>query len=328
MVGPAPSGPVPRSAPGSVSGSLLLAPRSLLALPPADPSLDSPYAPPRAGHGAGAWRAWFAFRRRSRIGKIRLSPAFGVFRAACVAGSTLGAIVVPSLGFYLLPNPLWRRIGPAVFWFALFFALTEYGRAPGSAAFGLAAAAHCIAAAACSDLHASTYVRYPLRVLRRFFAALAAAVMLTLIASRLIAPHVILVAGPEAPLIINPRSAKAPARVGELVAYDIGGRYWNGIGIRGGTYLGRVLVVDPGHEIAFESDRVLIDGVPQKTLHGMPAQGLVRTEGDQLFVWPEAAHFHNLNRAAVPADIGLVPQSALVGRPYTRWFWHKQNIAP
>jgi len=297
-------------------------------MPPADPGLDSPYAPPRAGRGAGAWRAWFAFRRRSRIGEIRLSPAFGAIRAACVTASTLGAVVIPSLGFYLLPHPLWRRIGPAVFWVSLFFALTEYGRALGSAAFGIAAAAHCITAAACADLHASTYLRYPLRVLRRLLVALAAAIVLTLIASRVISPHVLLVAGKDAPLIVNPRSAQAPARLGELVAYHIGGRYWRGIGVRGGTYLGRVLAVGPGHEIAFEDTRFTLDGVPQTPLHGMPSQGLVRTEADQLFVWPEAAHFQNLNRAPVPADIGLVPHSALVGRPYTRWFWHKQNIAP
>ncbi len=297
-------------------------------MPPADPSLDSPYAPPRAGRGGGLWRAWFAFRRRSRIGEIPISPAFHIVRSFFVTASTLGAVLIPSFGFYLLPNPLWRRIGPAVFWVALFFALTEYGRPLGSASFGLAAAAHGIAAAACSDLRSNVYLRYALRVLRRVLVALAAAIFLTLVAHRVIAPHAILVGGKEAPLLIDPSSAKIPARVGELVAYRLGGRHGRGIGVYEGTYFGRVLAVGPDHEIAFESDRVLIDGVPQKPLHGMPAQGLVRTENTQLFVWPEGTHFRNLDRATVPPDIGLVPHSALVGRPYKRWFWHKQTTAP
>ena len=304
-------------------------------MPPADPSIESPYTPPRAGPRGGLWRAWFALRRKTRIGEIHLSPAFGALRAFVTTSSTLGAIAVPSLGFYLLPNPLWRRIGPAVFWVALFFALTEYGRPLGSGAFGLAAGAHAIAAAAHgmaaaagSDLHAAPYLHYAIRVLRRGFIALAAALCLTFLTVGFLCPHLIAVRGKNGPLIIDSASSKSPLRVGEFVAYRIPSRNHGWMRVRGGIYGGRVLAVSPSQTVAFEDGRYLVDGSPHAALHLMPTQNQLQIPPDHAFIWPEVLHFQQGHTAFLPADIGLVPHSALVGRPYKRWFWHKQDTAP
>lgn len=298
-------------------------------MPPADPSADSPYAPPRAGRGGGLWRAWFAFRRRSRIGEIRQSPAVSALQAVAasfsVTSSTLGAAFVPSLGFYLLPNPRWRRIGLPIFWGALFFALTEYGRPAGSAAFGLAAGAHAIAAVACSDLRVTSFFPYPVHILRRLFVALVAALLLTMIASRVIAPHLIAIAGKDGPVLISPSSTPAPARAGELVAYRLQQRSYGGYRVREGIYWGRVLAAAPDRTIVFDGDRYLVDDAPHPALPRMPFKNQVLLAPDEAFIWPVVFNFAQGSAGTLPADIGRVPQSALVGRPYKRWFWHKQT---
>ena len=292
-------------------------------MPPVDPSLNSPYAPPRAGRGSGLWRAWFAFRRKSKIGEIPLSPAFIALRGMVVTSSTLSAVCIPTLGFYLVPNPLWRRIGPAIFWFTLFFALTEYARPLGAAAFGIAAAAHGIAAATCADAH-EPLLRYSRRILRRLLIALAAILVLTLVAHLITSPFLIAVAGKDGPVLIAP-SSTPPARVGELVAYRLSGRDNGGFRVHGGVYWGRVLAVPPSQTVAFDGDHYFVDGSPHPALPRMPAQNQIQIDRDHMFIWPEIVRFQQGSTARFPADIGLVPQSALVGRPYKRWFWHKQN---
>lgn len=299
-------------------------------MPLADPSLDSPYAPPRAGRLAGFWRLWFSLVRRSRLGGVERSPVFSaaknLARSAADHGSVVGAVIVPTLGFYLLPHPLWRRVGPAVFWVALFFALTEYGRTLGSAAFGLAAATHGIGAAACLDFRVDAHHRYLRRVFRRVFAALAAALVLTWIGSRVVSPFVLAVSGKDGrPVLVSVASAGDPARVGELVAYRLPERGYGGIYIRGGVYWGKILAVPPSQLIVFEGERYLIDRAPADALPHMPSKGRLELAPDHLFIWPEVFHFQGRAALALPAEIGLVDHSALVGRAYKRWFWHTQS---
>lgn len=295
-------------------------------MPPADPSLDSPYSPPRAGRGAARWRLWFALLRRTRLHELATHPFAAALRAiALFGGATVGSVAIPTLGYFLLPNPLWRRIGPPLFFVAFLVALGEFTRPSGDLALGLAAAVHGVGAAACSSCYVPLPSR-PLRILHRFIVALVSVLLVLLATQNALSRHVLLVDGPKGPLLFDPRApAAAPPRDGEAVAYNLDSRNLGNAAIWGGVYTGRVLVAAPGREIVFSDGLYRVDGSAYKALPGMPARGGFRTDADHAFIWPDPSHFRHPGRVAVPADIGLVPHSALVGRPYKRWFWRKQT---
>lgn len=293
-----------------------------------DPGLESPYAPPRAGQRAGLWRAWFTLLRLTKLHESAIRPvSVALFTLARVGGATLGGIVVPSFGFYLLPNPLWRRVGPPLFWAALLIAVTEFTRPAGNLALGLAAAAHGVSAAASS----SYYVRLPTllgRIVHRFLVVFTAVLLVVFATRWTLSRHVVVLAGQHGPVLINPAATAAPPRAGERVAYRMTYRNLDGAVIREGVYTGHVLVAGPGREIVLAEGFFRVDGTAQKALPGMPGSGTLRTDDDHAFIWPDSSHFLNYGRATVPADVGLIPHSALVGRPYKRWFWHVQETAP
>lgn len=290
------------------------------------PVTDSPFSPPRAGRGAAFWRAWFALRRRGRLGDLRVPPILARLRGATVPWPLFGVVCIPSLGLHLLPNPLWRRAGLALFWTALFVAVVEYARPAGAAAFGLAAAAHGIGAAAFRD-SASPLEGYRRRLVRRLGIVGAAALIFTPLASSVSSRFVIAVATKDGPILVNPAAASSPPRYGELVAYRLADRYDNGLRVIGGVYFGRVLASVPGQTLSFQPGHYTIDGARYPALPNMPQGGSFQLEAAQAFVWPETLHFRTDARD-LPGHIGVVGHSALVGRPYTRWFWRKQTTAP
>ncbi len=291
-------------------------------MPPVQPEAQSPYAPPRAGRDAGLWRVWFALRRRTRLGDLSIPPPLRLLDKLARPWAGLGVFIVPTLGLWLLPNRYWPRIGVPLFALALFFALTEYSRTTGGYAFGLAAAIHGVGAAAFYDLE-DPLPRYLTRLFRRLgivtLSALALALGAYLTTSRII----VAVAGKDGPLIVSKFSPDRQPQVGELIAYRIEDQQGGGIQIRGGTYLGRVLATEPGQRIAFQPDHYAIDGLRFPRLPNMPADGSFLIDKDQSFIWPEV--FHITYARNLPAGLGFVRHSALVGRPLNRWFWHTQT---
>jgi hypothetical protein len=56
----------------------------------------------------------------------------------------------------------------------------------------------------------------------------------------------------------------------------------------------------------------------------MPETGAQVVPPDQTFIWPTVAGFAGWGRGFDFSRV-VVPDSALVGRPYRRWFWRTQQ---
>jgi hypothetical protein len=291
------------------------------------PTPPAPPAPPRAGRSAGFWRAWFAFQRRLRIGRTPTPPRL----ARAVAGIweldgaafalALAVPVVPALGLRLAGPPVLRRFGPPALFVALFVAAGAYGQNLGGYAFGLALALHAAGVAAFFEARfpsASIAVRFLRPLALTLVIGLLAPPFVGSLARRVVIP----VETEHGVLLINPRAVSAP-RPGETVAYLLPRVYFDGAYIAAGTYLGRVLA-GPGAEVTFAPGVYRVNGAPAPALPNMPESGVQSVGPGQAFIWPSGVGFRGWTGKFDPAWV-VVPDSALVGRPYHRWFWRTQQ---
>ncbi len=292
------------------------------------PTSPAPPGPPRAGRSAGFWRAWFAFQRRLRIGRTPASPRLArAVASICEVDGVefvlaLAVPVVPALGLRLAGPPVLRRFGPPALFVALFVAAGAYGQNLGGYAFGLALALHAAGVAAFFE------ARFPsASIAGRFLRPLGITLAVGLIAPPAIGSLarrvVIPVATSEGVLLINPYATAAPVRVGERVAYYLPRSFVANTRVAAGVYLGRVLA-GPGANFAFGPGGYTVDGVSRPPLPHMPETGATRIEAGHAFIWPTVAGFGGWGQGFDFSRV-VVPDSALVGRPYRRWFWRIQQ---
>lgn len=291
------------------------------------PTPPAPPGPPRAGRSAGFWRAWFAFQRRLRIGRTPTPPllarAVASIRevdgaAFCLA---LAVPVVPALGLRLAGPPVLRRFGPPALGIALLVAAGAYGQNLGGYAFGLAIALHAAGVAAFFE------ARFPSatiagRVLFPLGITLAVGLVAPPLAGSLARTFVIPVETQHGVLLINPRAVSAP-RPGETVAYLLPHAYFDHSYVAAGVYLGRVLA-GPGAEVTFAPGVYRVDGASAPALPNMPESGVQTVGPGQALIWPSGVGFRRWTGKFDPARV-VVADSALVGRPYRRWFWRTQQ---
>jgi hypothetical protein len=293
---------------------------------PPRPTEASPFAPPRAGRAAGFWRGWFAVQRRLGIGHLQTPPfvrrATGLLCHPAAPLFTLAVFVVPLLGLRFVRQRWIVKLAPPVFALAALLALGAYGQPLGGVAFGLLVAIHTVGVVAHLDSDAPTATVRG-RIFRQLLIASALTIVVSATAGRVCATFVIPVSSPDGPRLINPRDAAAPFRQGATIAFRLGKSYTGGILIREGIYLGRV-VAGPGQTIEFTPGAYVVNDLRYPALEHMPAKGRFRTEADQAFVWPLVFQFSG-RRGGFPAERALVSDSALVGRPYKRWFWRTWN---
>jgi hypothetical protein len=100
--------------------------------------------------------------------------------------------------------------------------------------------------------------------------------------------------------------------------------------VRTGLYLGHVIAV-PGERVTFTNGFFRVnDGVPRPALPLMPGQGELKVPAARVLVWPGDAPGSTAGRRGaytLPPEALLLRKSALVGRPYKRWFWRSLPAA-
>ncbi|MEY4489410.1 MAG: hypothetical protein RIQ79_1918 [Verrucomicrobiota bacterium] len=236
----------------------------------------------------------------------------------------VAVVVVPVLGMYYSYRRTYFNIAAAIYGVALLFALAAYGRTLGGAAFGLLIALHAIGIAAYLDTMSPT-ISFHYRCARSLVLVAAMATIIGVGLGRVTSWFILPIEAKEGVLLINPLDHGRPLVPGEVMAYNLKGGYGGGIAIGGGIYLGQVLG-GPGASVQFEPVFYVVNGVRHPSLPHMPKKGKVVAKSDQLLIWPTVFHFsYNPGAIILPETMALVPDSALVGRPYKRWFWHTQT---
>jgi len=114
------------------------------------------------------------------------------------------------------------------------------------------------------------------------------------------------------------------------VAYHSEGAGEVAIRIRGGYLLDRV-IAGPEDQIGIHWCELLVNGVPFARLRLMPVVGSLRVPEKTWLIWPS---LHTVTRNNVGDDViagsvlgmAMVPPEGIIGRPFGRWFWRKQNL--
>ncbi len=284
-------------------------------------SAISSYDPPRAGRAAGLWRAWFGY--------CRACPRFGHFITVPLEKIADGWLLfpifcVPLLGLLLAGRPLLRRFGPPLFVLAAFFALACVGQTGGGVALGLMAAIHAIGIAEYLDEHVPAGSRTRI-ILRRGCLALACSVLALWFSPPVVRWLVVPVGSAQGPLLCNPFARTPPFPRQAVVAFHLPNHQQHGLRINEGVNLGRVIAC-PGDQVSFSPGAVTVNGVRHRALPLMPTSGTVHVPTGHTLVWPVdlQSSGRRFGGTLEPQPF-VVSDSALVGRPYKRWFWRTFN---
>jgi hypothetical protein len=281
----------------------------------------SPFAPPRAGRAAGFWRAWFRVCRNLRPVVLRIPPNL---RLPPQPWMPFAVVCVPLLGLYHSRLRAFAGIAAGLYGLFCFVALGAYGQFLGSIAFGLTIAIHAAGVVAYLDAKAPAE-NVIHRIVRQLFVVLAVSLLVPVFVGRVLDRVVIPVAGPDGTLLINPFARSQPLLTGEIVAYKMESAREQGFTLAEGVYLGRVLG-GPGNEIVFATGFYSLNGIDRPALPHMPVTGRYKTEVGQSIVWPTVFFaYGNFSGRTFPVHRAVVDDSALVGRPYKRWFWRTQS---
>jgi hypothetical protein len=116
---------------------------------------------------------------------------------------------------------------------------------------------------------------------------------------------------------------------GEFVAYRIDAVEGGPVQVREGLSTGTILAL-PGDMVEFGEGAVRVNGKSLPRWDTMPTSGRLTVEPGTRFIWP-VLHEQSFNVSPVVVEntlvsIARVPESHLIGRPYARWFFWRQNL--
>jgi hypothetical protein len=276
-----------------------------------------------------------------RKGEIRRTPVM-----------TVAVCCLPLYGLTFSPHRVIRFLVPPVFVVALALAVAGFGERLGDMAFGVVISIHAASVGAYFQTVSPADGTLQ-RLVRQLGIALACVGLGLLLIPRMMSLIVVRVPMDAGHLLlINPLSLGAPYHDGERMAFLIQSYdgaldaprageasdearepdFWQrNIYLEGhtmihpGLYLGHVIAA-PGERVTFTNGFFRVnDGPLRPALPLMPSGGEVRVPATRVLVWPGDAHNQVFGARArvftLPPEALLLRKSALVGRPYKRWFW-------
>jgi hypothetical protein len=286
---------------------------------------SSPYYPPRARWYSPVLGACDSLHRSLALDRLNLALGSGVNLAELVAG-----FFVPGLAFYFRAPGIIGKA--ALVWAALlvlmFFILL--GEGWDNIIFGLLL-----------SVHVSGFVFYctPLlgpSVWRRLAFTLGMLVAIRLLVyfpaqSFLETYGVTPLQWNERVVIVRHIYSMQSIRTGDWLAYTVSGN-----GYEGGIYAGpgldfaQVLAL-PGDHILFSEHAYRVNGVLRPGLPHMPQTGSLVVPEKEWFVWPNLAIRERAHMEPRVSEIlmrmALLTEDQLIGTPFQRWFWRRQNLS-
>lgn len=288
---------------------------------------DSPYYPPRARWYSPVWQ-WF-----HTVGcKLHLPRQTGVTRWD-VSCALLG-LALPGWSWLWSPKPILGVALGSAYLLLVFVFFAWVGQPVSNLALTLMITIH-----AAGILRMNPSVKLWKRMAFSVLVFVAVAQCLYAPLRNLMEQHWLAPLRFNGKIVVVKISRKSPAlKRGNWVVYALEGSRrrametandYGVVVVEGGITLGKVLAVS-GDEIVFQSDRILVNGAPQQRRDSMPTAGTINVAHGSCFVWPEM----NVRRTAgmdaaaqsTLLRLAVVPETAIVGRPFERWVWGKQKL--
>lgn len=283
-------------------------------------SLD--FYPPRAGTGQGLCSAWFRWRRR--IAAIRLARFSGTTPAAHRAW----IVLIPGYGIAVRGNPVVGSVALFLWGACGLVVLVYLGQAAGNVATAVMVGIH--ATGTVCALHREVFLSTRMSRIKAQFLAVLVLVLL------IYCPAFWLVRGVAFPLhtqreliIVNGLTFTSSLERGDVVGYRI--RRIGGLGpvrVDAGYGLDPVIAL-PGDRVVFHQDSIEVNGETRRRLSHMPVSGELVIPDKHWFIWPVSigvSGYHGEIASNLMKRTAVVPRSDIIGKPFTRWFWRKQEI--
>lgn len=283
----------------------------------------SAFEPPRAGVTRYGWNLWYAVRRRT----WRWFPTFrAVVPPLTFSSVQVVVMLVPTYAWFALGRRRAARWVVAVWVAAAVVAVVGIGLSVAGWAMGVMVGLHAVGVAEYFCLH-SILSRWRFW-LTRFPAVLGfTAIAYGWAAPRICSLVVIPVRSEHGLLLINSARRGSELQRGELVAFQRERWYFAGFLVREGVHLGRVVGL-PGDVISFQAKEFRVNGQAQPRQTSMPREGELRVPVQHRFIWMPAftREFEREDAATrFAAEVALVPDGKIVGRPYEQWFLRRQS---
>jgi hypothetical protein len=286
----------------------------------------SPYYPPRAGWSRHFYEAVYALRGQLQREDLKL-PHFAItvsFR------QFLLCLFVPGFSF-TFAGWKWLGRGTLLAWFAALGVFMAWlGYAAANIAFGLLMSMH-----VSSIIHFLNRISPSRTVLRRL--ALSLGVLFVVwqmiygMGLRLVEKHLFMpLRWNEKVYVVNPGPGRDAFQRGDLVAVHTKRTGANGVQIRAGFTLDKVLA-QPGDIVRFSRNRFQVnEEVAELREPWMPTAGSLKLDEKTWLIWPTLTTVarYNVGEDAIQAAVlqmAQVHREQMIGRPYRRWFWRDQT---
>ena len=284
------------------------------------------FAPPRAGALGGVWRAWYALRRR--VG-IRIPHAPLVLQGVGLGRQDLAVLLIPIYAWFALGRRTFARCAIGAYVAGVAISLLCVGWPSAGYASGVMFTLHGLGIA---EYFYSGKLREkpPYRFARYGGVLLAAGLVYSLGSDRLFATFVLAVPTDRGVVLINTWTPPTSLQRDELVAFRTGGWRSGNVLTRAGIYAGRVCGL-PGEVVKFRRDGFEVNGQVRRRMQGMPTGGELTVPSDRTLVWPlelQREFRDGLQPKAFAEGPALVAGTAVLGRPYERWFLRVQIPKP
>lgn len=279
----------------------------------------SPFYPPRARWYRPHVPLTARVRRHLWLSRLR--------RKSVSAAGVVASCLVPGLAFYMRTR-FWGAVATGVSALLTIVFFAELGRPAANIAFGLLLAIHATGLNYLAEPWLRE-VRFRFRVLLSMLILLALGGVLYMPArafleNRLFAPLQIR----DRVLVIQKFEVAPPLKRGDWIAYTITGGGDHGAYVQGGLGLGPILAL-AGDRVRMTPSALEVNGLARQRLPHMPEAVEFTVAQNHWFVWPEFGIAGHGNVAegtlsSLMLQMATISESDFVGKPYKRWFWHRQ----
>jgi len=285
--------------------------------------LVSPYYPPRARwyHFGFDWAGQL---RRS----FRLRGSRETFKPSLFAVAS--GLLLPGCGFKIRFPGILGNVALLLCTTLVLIFFVWLGHPVSNAAFGLLLSVHVTGA----NFVVEPYLAHARLGYRIVFSLCWCFIILTLVylpARNLLETHWFFPININGEVVVINRAASLRAvKRGDWIVYSIAENAARGVVVQAGYSLGSVLAV-PGDHVQFTKGGFDVNGQEQARRQSMPREGDFVMPEKGWFIWPDLAtlghgHVDESEISAMFMRLAMVSEGQFAGKPFKRWFWHRQHL--
>ena len=279
----------------------------------------SPYYPPRAQWYSGVWYLWYWFLHAKRVTPV-LRLATHRFLASCI---------IPGLAFGIAGRRIIAWAAVLAYGGCLLLLAIRLGHPEATFAFGMMISIHTSSVLFAIERTSPVPLILSQRTCYAMGLVLFMGVAIYFPMRRYVMDHWALPISVKGRIIVV-RPSRSRIDRGDWVVYRMQPRSGAGVNIAGGIAYAHLIAMS-GDQLRFTPFYVMVNETfPDQIQPDMPVHGEPVVPEKRCFIWPDLAIPARGGGGSMVSDLKMqmaeVPENDVIGKPYTRWFWRKQQL--